>query len=165
MPHIVDRLHQDLNIRFLEPPTEVALCGRVRDPLGPQGVEVVLVIAPQLNVFQTPAAAETVVGNVQYMIRLVVGQVSFEQLQAGVDLVDQSHPPGQLVHGANAAGPQGSHSTANVVMNIAGRHHGFGLLIPVPLAQPPLDSPLAIAPLPASILIHLKCLLSRTGVF
>ena len=51
-PHLVDRVHQDLNVALVEPPAEVPCRRRVGNPLGPQGIQVDLVVTPQFEVLQ-----------------------------------------------------------------------------------------------------------------
>jgi hypothetical protein len=49
----------------------------VGDPHGVQGVEIDLVVAPQLEVFDPFAAGQDVVGDVQDMVGFVIGQMPF----------------------------------------------------------------------------------------
>ena len=86
-----------------EAAAEVAGRGRVGNPLRAQGVEKDLVVAAQFDVFQPRAVAQRVVGQVQHVIRLVIGQMDFQQVHAAVDGLDQAALAGQLVHHADAA--------------------------------------------------------------
>src|SRR5438046_10305731 len=67
------------------------VCGRSAraDTAGAQGIEEHLVVAAQLDVLQTGAVAQGVVGEVEDVIRLVKGQVDLEQAQPVVDGVDE----------------------------------------------------------------------------
>ena len=58
------------------------------------------------------------------MIRFVVGEVEFEEVQAVVDGVDQAEPAGQDVHGADAAVSDALAAAAHFVMDVAGGEHG-----------------------------------------
>ena len=56
-----------------------------------------------LDVFQPGTATQHVVGQVQHVIGLMVGQVHLQQAQALVDLIDQAQPGHQPVHRADPA--------------------------------------------------------------
>ena len=64
-----------------EAAAEVAGGGRIGDAAGAQGVEEDLVVAAQFEVLQAGAVAQGVVGEVEDVIGLVVGQVDLEQVQ------------------------------------------------------------------------------------
>ena len=102
--HLVDRVHQRLDVRDLESPAEVALGGRVGNTLGAQGVQVRLLIALKLDVLKAGASDENVVGEVQHVVRFVIGLVLLQQVQVPVDHLDQPAPPGEQVHGPDPAG-------------------------------------------------------------
>jgi len=84
-PHLIDRRQQRLDIAGAEPPAEVARRGRIRDHLRPQRVQVHLVLPPLLQILERLPAAQDVVGDVQDVVRLVVGLVHLQQPQALVD--------------------------------------------------------------------------------
>jgi hypothetical protein len=86
-PDRVDRLQQPGNVRFGEPAAEVPGRGRIRDQIRPQRVHVRRVVAQPFDVLQPGAATHHVVGQVQHVIGLVVGQVHLQQPQALVDLL------------------------------------------------------------------------------
>jgi hypothetical protein len=71
--------------------------------LCPEGVEIDLVVAPDLQVLQAAAAGQEVVGDVQDVVALVVGQVPLQQVEVVVDVPDQVELPGQEVDGSDAA--------------------------------------------------------------
>ena len=87
----------------LEPPAEVAGGGRVGNPLGAEQVEIGLVLPPQFEIFQARASAQRVVGQVEHVVRLVIRQMHFEQVQPLVDLLGQSQLADQLMHQSDAA--------------------------------------------------------------
>ena len=72
---------------------------RVGDPASAHHVKVVLVVAEQLEVLETLAAREQVVGDVRDVVRLVVRRVDLEQVHAPVDLLVEAdclhHPLNQ----------------------------------------------------------------------
>ena len=64
-----------------EAAAEVPGGGGVGDPLGAEGVEIDLVVAPQLEVFDPFAAGQDVEGDVQHMVGFVIGQMPLEQME------------------------------------------------------------------------------------
>ena len=70
-PGLVEGVHQLLDIGLGEAAAEVPGGGRVGDALGPEGVEVDLVVAPDFEVLQAAAAGQEVVGDVQDVVALV----------------------------------------------------------------------------------------------
>jgi len=74
----------------VEAAAEVPRRGRVGDAHGAQGVEIDLVVAEPLEVLHAPAAGEEVEGDVEDVIRLVVGQVALQEVEVVVDGGDQA---------------------------------------------------------------------------
>ena len=70
-PGLVEGVHQPLDVGLGEAAAEVPGGGGVGDALGPEGVEVDLVVAPDLQVLQPAAAGQEVVGDVQDVVALV----------------------------------------------------------------------------------------------
>ena len=70
-PGLVEGVHQLLDIGLGEAAAEVPGGGRVGDASGPEGVEVDLVVAADLEVLQAAAAGQEVVGDVQDVVALV----------------------------------------------------------------------------------------------
>ena len=87
----------------MEPPAEIAGGGGIGDPLCPQGVEVDLVVASQLEMLERVSSGQDVEGDVQHVIELMVRQVTLEEVETTVDVADQSGLAGHQQHGANAA--------------------------------------------------------------
>ena len=104
--HRVDGLHQVDDIRGVETATEIPRRGRVGDQVGAQSVHVGRVVAPDLDVLQPRTAAQGIVGQIQHVVRLVIGQVHLQQVQALVDLFGQAqfghqpmrHPDAAIAH-------------------------------------------------------------------
>ena len=61
-------------------------------PCRAQGVEEVDVVAAQLDVFEVAALAQGVVGEVEDVIGLVIGQMDFEQFEVLIDFFHQAQP-------------------------------------------------------------------------
>jgi hypothetical protein len=59
---------------------------------GAEGVEINFVLATQFEIFQAGAVAQGVVGKVEDVIRLVIGQMNLEQVQVVVDGIDEATP-------------------------------------------------------------------------
>ena len=78
-----------------EAAAEVAGGGGIGDAACAQGVEEDLVVAAQFEVLQAGAVAQGVVGEVEDVVGLVIGQMDLEQVQAVVDGVDQAELAGQ----------------------------------------------------------------------
>ena len=124
--------------------------GGVGDALGAQGVEIDLVVAPQLEVFDPLAAGEDVEGDVQDVVGFVVGQMPLEEVEVGVDVVDQPDPASQQEHGADAAGAEALDAIGQLVVDVGGGHHGFvSRSGPGPILDAVEDPPLALVEDPA----------------
>ena len=94
--------------------------------------------------------------------------MDFEQVQTAIDGLDQPRLSGQQVHRPNPPGHQTPCPVRQFVMDVASRKHGLGLVGPVTLPQPILDStfaidqpPLAFDLLLCDTLAHSKCLLAK----
>ena len=94
----IDGVHQGEDVGLGEAAAEVAGGGRVGDALGPEGIEVDLVVAAQLEVLEAAAAGEEVEGDVQDVVGFVIGEVALEQVEVAVDVLDEfdaSEPAGR----------------------------------------------------------------------
>ena len=157
-PLLVDDAREGVDVGGAEAAQEVAGGGRVGDALGAQGVEVGLVGAQPLEVLQARTARQDVVGEVEDVVGLEVGQVAFEQVQVAVDGVSQAELPHQEVEGAEAAAVEAAGLVADLVVDVAVAEHAAALLLPLLLAESPLDAALAIAEAPAYLGLHWKYL-------
>jgi hypothetical protein len=101
------------------------------------------VLAPLLEVLQRPAPAQDVVGQVQHVIRLVVGQVHLQQPQVLVEGGGQTRPLRQQVHRPDPARAQPPYPSAALVVKVAAPQHRLRLRLPVAPPQPPPNSLLA----------------------
>src|ERR1700741_5398895 len=52
-----------------------------------QAIQKSLIVAPQFDIFQPLAIQKRIVGQVQHMITLVIGQMALEQLHPPIDLL------------------------------------------------------------------------------
>ena len=149
LPHLgadaIDQVHELLDIGFIETAQEVASGRGVGDALGVESIEVMLVVAEQFDVFQYFAVGEEVIGHVEHMIGLEVGKMFLEEMQFLVDGVRQPQSLDQQVQSADATAGQALRFVGEVIMDIAGFEHRFGLVRPLPRTQAALDTALAIA--------------------
>ena len=142
-PSVVDGCHQRADVSLGKAAAEVAGRGGVGNPLGAQRVEEDLVVAPQFDVFQPNAVAHRVVGQIQHVIRLVIGAVDFQHLDPAVDRLDQTGRVGQLVDQADAAVADGPRLVGQFHTNLRRREHRLTRVLPRAV-QPPLNPPLGI---------------------
>ena len=136
--------------------------GGVGDASGPEGVEVDLVVASDLQVLQPTAAGQEVVGDVQDVVALVIRQVPLEQVEVPVDVVDQAELAGQEVDGPDAAGCDGPGPLGDLVVDVGGGHHRLMAFDAGLILDATGDSPLAGGELSADSGVHSKTSWRRT---
>src|SRR4029077_3669888 len=112
-----------------------------------------LVVAAQLDVFEARPLAQGVVGQVENVIRLVVGQMDLEQYQAAVDGVDQPEPARQGMDGADATVGSAAVAVADLIVDVGGGEHRACAALEVGLVEAALDPALALAQLSAYLSI------------
>lgn len=164
---VVDDLHQRPDILRREASTEVAGRRRVGDRSSPERIEVVVVVAQELDVVERPAPAQDVVGDVENVIGLVIGPVLLEQHQPLVDQVGQTERLHEVVHDPDAAVRDGMSSAAEFEVDplgrelgaLAERRHAASRLL-----EPVLDLLLLSLELLGYGWLHLKSSLSRSGL-
>jgi hypothetical protein len=105
-PRSIDGVHQGEDVGPGEAAAEVAGGGRVGDPLGPERIEVDLIVAAQLEMFDAAAAGEEIEGDVEDMVGFVIGQMALEQVEVAVDILDEFDPLSQQEEGPDAAGTE-----------------------------------------------------------
>src|SRR5262249_53748146 len=108
-----------------------------------EGVEINLVVAEPLEVFEPATAGADVEGEVQDMVGFVVGEMDLQELDVVVDGGDQAGPLGQQEHGPDAARGQTLDTLAEFVVDVAGGDHGV-----FPLGSGSMGDALAQPPLP-----------------
>jgi hypothetical protein len=161
-PGPVEGVHQPLDVGLGEAAAEVAGGGGVGDAHCPEGVEVDLVVAPDLEVLQAGAACQEVVGDVQDVVALVVGQVSLQEVEVLVDVVDQAGPLGKEVDRADATGCDGPGPIGESVVDVGGGHHRLGAFDAGLVLQASGDAALASGELSADTGVHSKTSWWRT---
>ena len=157
---VVEDVEQRVDVLGLEAAAEVAGRGRVGNAAGAEGVEEDFVVAAQFDVLQAGAVAQGVVGEVEHVIGLVVGQVDLEQVQAAVDGVDEAELAGQQVDGADAAVADAAAALGDFVVDVAGGEHGLGTAAQVALVEAVLDAALAAGQFLSYAGVHSKSLRS-----
>ena len=143
LTHSIDRRPQRLDIRLLESPAEVPGRGRIGNHPRPDRVQAHLVVSQLFEILERLPAAQEVVGDVQDRVRLVVGLMHLQQVQALVDRFGQPGALGQQVHRPDPTRAQTPHPVTPRVVDIAAAERRFQLRGPITPAQPPLNSPLA----------------------
>ena len=153
---VVEDVQERVDICRLEAPAKIAGGGRIGDAAGAEGVKENLVVAAQLDVLQTGAVAQGVVGEVENVIRLVIRQVNLEQVQSAIDGLGKFEFVDEQVHGADAAVAEAAATLADLVVDVAGGEHGLGSATKVVLVQAFLNPPLATRQLLAYSGVHSK---------
>ena len=108
-----------------------------------QGIQVHFVVAPQFQMLQAGAAGQQVVSNVEHVIRLVIGHVDLEQLQARVDALVQAERFDHSMDQADPSGCNGPGPLGQFIVNVVGGEGRTTASAIVALIQPPLDALLA----------------------
>ena len=137
----MDGVHQGEDVVPGEAAAEVAGGGRVGDPLGPESIEVDLVVAARFEMFDAPAAGEEIERDVQDMVGFVVGQMALEQVKIAVDLLDEFDPLSQEEEGPDAAGTEAANAIGMFVVDVSGGHHGSRPFGAGRMVESILDSP------------------------
>ncbi len=156
-PHPVDGRHQRLVVRLAEAPREVPRRRRIGNHPCADRVRVPLVVPQLIEILQRLATAPEVVGDVQHVIRLVVGLMHLQPSQARIDLGRQPRALNPQVHGSDPARPQAPHPIATFVLDIAAAEHRLRLCLPVAPAPASFDSSLATGLALLLSWAHLKC--------
>lgn len=100
---VIEDVLEEVDFVGVETSAKIAGGGGIGKALGTEGVEKGGIVAAQLDVLEARAVAEGVVGEVEDVIGIGIGQVQFEQLQASVDSVDQADVLGKFVKQRDAA--------------------------------------------------------------
>ena len=155
-PGLVEGVHQPPHIDLGEAAAEVSGGGRVGDTLGPQRIEVDLVIPSHLQMFQSAAAGQEVVGDREDVIALVIRQVSLEKVEVLVDVVDEPELLGQEVDGPDAAGGDRPDLLGDLVADVGGGDDRLDPLDAGPILDATGDPPLASVQLTVETGVHSK---------
>src|SRR5512135_538783 len=162
-PGPVEDVHQPLDIGLGEAPAEVPGGGRIGDAVGPEGIQVDLVVAADLEVLQATAAGQEVGGDIEDVITLVIGQVPLQEMEVLVDVLDQADLPGQEVDGPDAARGDAPDRLGDLVADVGGGQHRLGALDAGLVLQSAADPPLESGELAVDTGVHSKTSWRRTG--
>jgi hypothetical protein len=159
----VEGVLQGANGGDVEAAAEVAGGGGIGEAAGAQRVEEGLVVPAQLDVPQAGAFAQGVVGEVEDVIGLVVGQVELEEDQAPVDGVDEAELAGQGVNGTDAPVGDAAVAVADLETDVGGGEHRALAAVEVGWGKAALGAALALGQLAAYLGFHSKFLAWRGG--
>src|SRR5205823_3113392 len=99
--------------------------GRIGNTACAERIQEDLILAAQLQVLQAGAAAQGVVGQVEYVIGFMINHTNFEHVQTLVDGVDQANLTRQQMQGTDTAIGHGVDAVGNFVVDVTGREHGL----------------------------------------
>jgi hypothetical protein len=142
-PGHVEGIPQRLEIGLLEAAAEVPRRRRVGDAHRAEHVEVRFVLATQFEVFDAGAVAQRVVSEVEHVVRFVVGQMGFQQLQALVDGVGQTELTHEPLDESDAAVGRAHRTLGHFVTEVGRPQHGAGLAGEAAFVEPTLQRALA----------------------
>src|SRR5205823_2927021 len=125
-------------------------------------VEIDFVITAQFEVLQARAVAQGVVGEVEDVIGLVIGEMQFEHVQLVVDGLDEADASRQQVDGADATVGDAAVTLADLVTNIRGSEGGFVEVLEFGLVEPKPNPALASLQLSSYLGVHSKLLFRRS---
>ena len=93
VPDLVADVDQRVHVGGPKTAAEIAGRGRIGNAAGTEGIEIDFILAAQFQILQTGAIAQGVIGQVEHVIRLVIGQMNFEQVQLVIDGIDKADAP------------------------------------------------------------------------
>ena len=130
------------NIDPAETAAEFAGGGGIGDAIGSQGVEIHLVVAPQFEVLDPLTACEDAEGDVQDMVRLVIGKCTLSKWRlASMSLIKPVRRAREAWRRCRPREPLDA--IAQFIVNIARGHHGYRAF---PLRR--IDQSIVNSPLP-----------------
>src|SRR5262249_57470094 len=88
----------------------------------------------------------------------MIREMNFQYLEATVDGLNQAYLVGEGVDRADATDGHTARALADLIVNVAGGHHGFGTAAEVRLVQTSLDATLAVGQFLSYDLVHSKSL-------
>ena len=115
---MIEDVLEDLDIVGGEAAAEVAGGGGVGDAVGAEGVEEDDVVASQFDVVEAGAVTEGVVGEVEDVVTLVVGEVVLEQVESCVDGLGESEFLDEQMDGADATAGDGLGPGGGLVVDV-----------------------------------------------
>ena len=123
---LIEDVLEGLDVVGGEASAEVAGGGGVGDAVGAEGVEEDDVVASQFDVVEAGAVAQGVVGEVQDVVALVVGEVVLEQVESLVDGLGQAELADEELDGADAAAGDGPGLGGGLVVDVGGGEDRLG---------------------------------------
>jgi len=140
---IVIDILQSIDVGFGEAPTEIAGGGWIRDALGAQSVEIIDIVASQLDVLQTIAVAQGVGGEVEHMVGFGVRETNLENGKVSVDGVYEAYVACQFVEERDTAIAQTVDTSRDLIAEIAAGQDRAGLFGKLGFVKAALDFALA----------------------
>src|SRR5205085_5354984 len=141
---IVEDVLQDADAGPVKASTEIPCRGRIRDTACAQGIEEDLVVAENFQIFDTSAATQRQIGQGEHVVRFMVREVDLQQREAAVDGVNEPELAHERVDGADTADRDAPAAFGNLIVDVAGSHHGFRAATQVGFVQAPLNAALAV---------------------
>jgi hypothetical protein len=86
----------------------------------------------------------------------VIGKGELQQFQASIDGVDEAEPASEGVDKSDAAAGDRAGAISNLLVNVAGGHHGLGATAQIFLVQTPLNPALAVGQFASYDPLHSK---------
>jgi hypothetical protein len=111
--------------------------------LGPENVEEVFLVAEAFEILKVLAADQEVVGEVEDMVGLEIGEVAFEEVQLGVDGGRESEALNQLLTDAEPGAGKSLDLVGEIVVDVLVEKHGLGAVALEVGVEPLVDATLA----------------------
>ena len=108
---------------------EVACRRRIRDTSSTEHVHVVHVVAQQLEVVQALATRERVEGDVEHVIGFFVRSMESKKLHSAIDLPVETDRLRHLVHQADAARGDRSHTRSDLIACSCPAQHWAAIVV------------------------------------
>jgi hypothetical protein len=102
------------------------------------------------------APGHEIEGDVQNVVGLVVGKMAFQEVEACVDIGDQSGSAGDQEHSPDAAGGESLNPISQLVLDVVGGDHGTFPLGTGTILDAAENSPLALPQFVEDISVHSK---------
>ena len=93
-PRGIEHLLQAVDVRRVEAAAEVAGRGGIGNAAGAEGIQVGRVMAAEFQVLQARASGQKIVGDVEHVVAVVVGQVDLQHAETAVDRLGRARACG-----------------------------------------------------------------------
>src|SRR5204862_6801575 len=134
---------------------------RTGDAFSAQDIEVGLVAAQQLQIVDGLASGQEVVGQVEDVVGLEVGDVPLPEMEFGVEGLGQAQPLDQQENRCQASAVQSLALVGAIEVEVVRLEHGTPLLFQLLLAEAVSDATLVFADPLLYTVLHLKYLHAR----